>query len=143
MKLTGPTEVFCHPDAFAPKYAERQGRQRYIGMRKSREEYEQMGARNEGLLVILGCAHSSMINTIEHAMKITGESRILGVVGGTHLGFGGVRRERLARTIEALKAYDLRLLAVSHCTGLLAACELAEEYKDRFLSNNAGTIIEI
>ncbi len=198
LKLTGPTQVFCHPDAFAPKYAERQGRQLYIGMRKGREEYEQMGARfqvsreprklaegiwltgevpritdfegpeedlivldpekrvdplqddqalvletNEGLLVILGCAHSGMINTIEHALKITGESRVLGVVGGTHLGFGGVRRERLARTIEALKDYDLKLLAVSHCTGLLAACELAEEFKDRFIFNNAGTVIEI
>ncbi len=198
LTLTGPTQVFCHPDAFAPKYAERQGRQLYIGMRKGREEYEQMGARfqvsreprklaegiwltgevpritdfegpeedlivldperkvdplrddqalvletNEGLLIILGCARSGMINTIECACKITGQDRIFGVVGGTHLGFGGVRRERLARTVKALKGYDLKLLAVSHCTGLLAACELAEEFKDRFLFNNAGTVIEI
>lgn len=198
LKLTGPTEVFCHPEAFAPKYAERQGRQRYIGMRKSREDYELMGARfqvsreprklaegiwltgevprltdfelpeedllaknpekrvdplwddqalvletNEGLLVILGCAHSGMINTIEHALKITGESRVFGLVGGTHLGFGGISKERLTMTIEALKGYDPKLLAVSHCTGLLAACELAAEFKDRFLFNNVGTIIEI
>ncbi len=98
---------------------------------------------DEGLLIILGCAHSGMINTIEYATKVTGDDHIFGVVGGTHLGFGGVRRERLARTIEALKGYDLKLLAVSHCTGLLAACELAEEFKDRFLFNNAGTVIEI
>jgi 7,8-dihydropterin-6-yl-methyl-4-(beta-D-ribofuranosyl)aminobenzene 5'-phosphate synthase len=198
LRLTGPTEVFCHPDTFAPKYAERQGIQRYIGMRKGQEEYEQMGARfqisgepreladgvwltgeilritdfekheedlivldpekmadplqddqalvlktAEGLLIVLGCAHSGMINTIEHAKKITGESRVLGVVGGTHLGFGSVRRERLARTIDALKGYDIKLLAVSHCTGLPAACKLAGEFKDRFISNNAGTIIEL
>jgi 7,8-dihydropterin-6-yl-methyl-4-(beta-D-ribofuranosyl)aminobenzene 5'-phosphate synthase len=198
LKLTGPTEVFCHPDVFAPKYAERQGKQRYIGMRKSREEYEQMGVRfqvsrehrklaegiwltgevtritdfeepegdmivldpekrvdplqddqalvlemDEGLLIILGCAHNGMINTIECARKITGQDRVFGVVGGTHLGFGGIRTERLARTIEALKGYDLKLLAVSHCTGLLAACELAEEFKDRFIFNNAGTVIEL
>lgn len=198
LKLTGPTQAFCHPDVFAPKYAERQGRQRYIGMRRSIEDYELMGARfqisreprelakcvwltgeisritnfegleedlivldpekrvdplqddqalvlemDEGLLIILGCAHSGLINTIEHALKITGESRVFGVVGGTHLGFGGVRRERLARTIEALKGYDPKLLAVSHCTGPLAACKLAEEFKDRFIFNNAGTVIEL
>jgi 7,8-dihydropterin-6-yl-methyl-4-(beta-D-ribofuranosyl)aminobenzene 5'-phosphate synthase len=198
LKLAGPTDVSCHPDAFAPKHAQRQGMQRYIGMRRSREEYERMGARfqisrkprrlaegvwltgeipritdfekpeedlivldtekkadplqddqalvlemDEGLLIVLGCAHSGMINTIEHAKKITGESRVLGIVGGTHLGFGSVRRERLARTIDALKGYDIKLLAVSHCTGLLAACKLAEEFKDRFISNNAGTIIEL
>ncbi len=97
----------------------------------------------KGLIIVLGCAHSGMINTIEHARKITGKDRIFGVVGGTHLGFGGVRRERLARTIEALKGYNLKLLAVSHCTGLLAACELAGKFKDRFLFNNAGTIIEL
>jgi 7,8-dihydropterin-6-yl-methyl-4-(beta-D-ribofuranosyl)aminobenzene 5'-phosphate synthase len=198
LNLTGLTEVFCHPEAFAPKYVERQGRQRYIGMRKSREEYEQMGSRFQvsreprklaegiwltgevpritdfegpeedllvmdpermvdplwddqalvletdvGLLVILGCAHSGMINTIECARKITGQDRIFGVVGGTHLGFGGVRREKLARTVTALKGYDPKLLAVSHCTGLLAACVLAEELKDKFLFNNVGTVIEI
>lgn len=198
LKLTGPTEVFCHPEAFAPKYAERQGRQRYICMRKSREDYELMGVRfqvsreprklaagiwltgevpritgfelpeedllaknpekrvdplwddqalvletNDGLPVILGCAHSGMINTIKHALKITGESRVFGLVGGTRLGFGGISKERLTMTIEALKGYDPKLLAVSHCTGLLAACELAAEFKDRFLFNNVGTIIEI
>ncbi len=198
LKLTGPTEIFCHPDSFAPKYAERQGRQLYIGMVKSRKEYEQMGALFQvsgepqklaegiwltgevpritdfegpeddmlvmdparrtdplqddqalvletgvGLVIILGCAHSGMINTIEYARKITGQDRIFGVVGGTHLGFGGLKREKLAKTINALKGYDLKLLAVSHCTGLLAACELAREFEDRFLFNNAGTIIEL
>ncbi len=98
---------------------------------------------DEGLLIILGCAHRGMINIIECARKITGQDRIFGVVGGTHPGVGGVRRERLSRTVKALKGYDLKLLAVSHCTGLLAACELAEEFKDRFLFNNAGTVIEI
>ncbi len=198
LELTGATRVYCHPDVFAQKYAKRDGHIRYIGMRRSQEEYEGMGARfdlsseprqiaegiwltgeipritdfespeedlivmdpnsridpllddralvlemDEGLLIILGCAHSGMINTIEHARKIVGQDRIFGVVGGTHLGFRGVRRERLARTIDALKGYDMKLLAVSHCTGLLAACELAREFKDRFIFNNAGTVIEI
>ncbi|MDM7912642.1 MAG: MBL fold metallo-hydrolase [Methanotrichaceae archaeon] len=74
LKLTGPTQVFCHPDAFAPKYAERQGRQRYIGMRRSREEYEQMGAM----------------------FQVSREPR-----------------------------------------------KLAEEFKDRFIFNNAGTVIKL
>jgi metal-dependent hydrolase (beta-lactamase superfamily II) len=92
---------------------------------------------------ITAAHNAGMINTIECARKITDQDRIFGVVGGTHLGFGGVRREKLARTVKALKGYDPKLLAVSHCTGLLAACELAEEFKDKFLFSNAGTVIEI
>ena len=43
----------------------------------------------KGLLIILGCAHSGMINTIEHAKNITGIDEIAGIIGGTHLGFPG------------------------------------------------------
>lgn len=42
-----------------------------------------------GLFVLLGCAHSGMINTLEHAKRVTGVDTVLGVAGGTHLGFGG------------------------------------------------------
>ncbi|MDF0589973.1 MBL fold metallo-hydrolase [Candidatus Methanocrinis natronophilus] len=48
-----------------------------------------------GLFVILGCAHSGMINTLLHAQRVTGVERILGVAGGTHLGYGGEERREL------------------------------------------------
>lgn len=50
---------------------------------------------------------------------------------------------RLERTIEALKNYDLEILGVSHCTGMAAAARLAAEFRDQFVFNNAGKIIEL
>ena len=61
----------------------------------------------KGLLIILGCAHSGMINTIEHAKNITGVEKIAGIIGGTHLGFPGgdktAGKTRIDKTIQALK----------------------------------------
>ncbi len=94
-----------------------------------------------GIFVILGCTHSGMINTLEHARKVTGEDRVIGVVGGTHLGFGG--EDKLPKTIEALRGYDLEILGASHCTGLKAASVLATEFGNKFVFNNAGTVIEL
>ncbi|MEI8004349.1 MAG: MBL fold metallo-hydrolase [Methanothrix sp.] len=101
----------------------------------------------KGLIIILGCAHAGLINTIEHAKKITGKEEIAGIVGGTHLGFPGSDKSagkiRLAKTIRALKRYDIRLLAVSHCTGQEAAATFFMEFGDRFVFNNAGTVLEL
>jgi len=94
-----------------------------------------------GLFVLLGCAHSGMINTLEHARKVTGVDTILGVAGGTHLGFGG--EKKLPKTIEALRGSDLEILAPCHCTGLPAASALAAEFPDRFVFNSVGTEIEL
>lgn len=94
-----------------------------------------------GLFVVLGCAHRGMINTIEYARKITGEERIYGVIGGTHLVAADARQ--MEETIRALKAYGIQLLGVSHCTGPRASGRLAAEFGDRFFSNNTGSIIEL
>jgi 7,8-dihydropterin-6-yl-methyl-4-(beta-D-ribofuranosyl)aminobenzene 5'-phosphate synthase len=94
-----------------------------------------------GLFVLLGCAHSGMINTLEHAKRVTGVDTILGVAGGTHLGFGG--EGKLPKTIEALRGFDLEILAPSHCTGFAAASALAATYPDRFVFNCVGTEIKI
>jgi len=92
-----------------------------------------------GLFILLGCAHSGMINTLEHARKVTGVDTILGVAGGTHLGFGG--EDKLPKTIEALRGLDIEILAPSHCTGFAAASALAAEFPDRYISNSVGTEI--
>lgn len=94
-----------------------------------------------GLFVLLGCAHSGMINTLEHARSITGEETILGVAGGTHLGFGG--EYKLPKTIEALRGFDLEILAPSHCTGFAAASALRSEFPEQFVKNSVGTVIEL
>jgi 7,8-dihydropterin-6-yl-methyl-4-(beta-D-ribofuranosyl)aminobenzene 5'-phosphate synthase len=90
-----------------------------------------------GLVVILGCAHRGMINTLYHARKLTGIDKIYAVIGGSHL--MGISEERLWQTIAALQDIGARRLGLCHCTDLPAASLLAHEFPDTFFFNKAGT----
>jgi 7,8-dihydropterin-6-yl-methyl-4-(beta-D-ribofuranosyl)aminobenzene 5'-phosphate synthase len=94
-----------------------------------------------GLIVVLGCSHHGMINTLYHAQKITGRKEIRMVIGGCHLINSPV--ERVYRTIDALQALDIQKIGVSHCTGMEGAAIMAQALGDRFFYNNACTRIEV
>jgi 7,8-dihydropterin-6-yl-methyl-4-(beta-D-ribofuranosyl)aminobenzene 5'-phosphate synthase len=91
----------------------------------------------EGLVVILGCAHRCIINTLYHAQRLAGVHEIHTVVGGCHL--IDAPEERIRRTIDALKELDVKRIGVSHCTGLKAGAMMAHELGERFFFNMAGT----
>jgi 7,8-dihydropterin-6-yl-methyl-4-(beta-D-ribofuranosyl)aminobenzene 5'-phosphate synthase len=90
-----------------------------------------------GLVVILGCAHRGLINTLRHAQKITGKELIYAVIGGTHLFRSS--NERIKRTIADLQNMGIKKLGASHCTGFPASVLLSQEFPDSFFLNNAGT----
>jgi 7,8-dihydropterin-6-yl-methyl-4-(beta-D-ribofuranosyl)aminobenzene 5'-phosphate synthase len=94
-----------------------------------------------GLVVILGCAHRGVINTLYHAQKLTGVEAIYGVFGGCHL--IGATEERIWLTIAALKELGVQQLGFGHCTGLEASAIMAREFGERFLFNIAGTTISL
>ena len=91
----------------------------------------------QGLVVLLGCAHRGIVNTLLHARKITGIDEIYAVIGGTHL--ISAKQEQMSATIEALRGFGIKKLGVSHCTGLPSASILAHEFKEVFFFNSAGT----
>jgi 7,8-dihydropterin-6-yl-methyl-4-(beta-D-ribofuranosyl)aminobenzene 5'-phosphate synthase len=95
----------------------------------------------QGLVVILGCAHRGIINTLRHAQKLTGEERIDTVVGGYHLFLASP--QRIEQTIADLKKMKIRRIGVSHCTGFQASARLAQEFGDAFFLNNAGSRFSI
>ena len=94
-----------------------------------------------GLVVILGCAHRGIINTLYHVQQLTGVKKIHTVLGGCHL--MDASEERIRLTIAALKELGIQKLGVSHCTGLSAACLMAQEFGDKFFFNNAGMVISL
>jgi len=96
---------------------------------------------DSGLAVITGCAHRGIINTLRHAQKLTGIDHIHTVIGGIHL--FRASEERLALTVADLHEFGIQRLGVSHCTGQLAAAQLAQEFGDTFFFNNAGTSLVI
>jgi len=95
----------------------------------------------KGLIVIFGCAHSGMINTIYHVMEKTGKEKIYGLLGGTHLGF--LTPEQLEESIDALKGLAVENIGVSHCTGMKASMRLAHEFGDRFFYGHVGAVFEM
>ena len=95
----------------------------------------------QGLVVILGCAHRGIINTLYHAQQLTGVKQIQMVLGGCHL--IGANEERIMLTIAALRELGVVRIGVSHCTGLPAAVIIAQEFGDNFFFNNAGTRINL
>jgi len=95
----------------------------------------------KGLIIILGCAHRGIINTIRHAQKLTGVKPIYAVIGGTHL--VSASPQRIDLTIAELLSFGLQRLGVSHCTGLPTSAILAQTFGEAFFFNNAGTRINL
>ena len=95
----------------------------------------------KGLVIILGCAHRGLINTIKHAQNLTGLDSVYAVIGGTHL--LRASSQRLDLTIAELLNLGIQRLGVSHCTGLAVATIFAQTFGEAFFFNNAGTRIDL
>lgn len=95
----------------------------------------------KGLVVITGCAHSGIINTIRHAQKITGVDELYAVIGGFHL--MGADLQRIEATAEALRDLDPVMVSPGHCTGQKAICRLQAALGDRCRPLAVGDLIEV
>ncbi len=93
-----------------------------------------------GAVVLLGCAHSGVINTVDYIQKLTGQKPIRAVVGGMHL--GSASDERVARTIASLNQLNIEGLWPCHCTGVAATARLVTAFGARCRPCGAGTRIE-
>ncbi len=94
-----------------------------------------------GVILILGCAHSGMINIIHYAINKTGKEKFYAIVGGTHLDF--LTPEQLEETINVLKKLDIERIGASHCTGMKAAFRLHQEFGSRFFYGYVGNTLEV
>ena len=94
-----------------------------------------------GLVVILGCAHHGIINTLYYAQQLTGVKQLHTVAGGCHL--ISASEERIWLTIAALKELDVQRLGLCHCTSLPVVSLMAQEFGERFFFNNTGTITNL
>jgi 7,8-dihydropterin-6-yl-methyl-4-(beta-D-ribofuranosyl)aminobenzene 5'-phosphate synthase len=95
----------------------------------------------KGLVLLLGCCHAGLINTIDAARELTGISQVQAIIGGTHLGF--CSGQQLAATVHALRDIGVGKIYAGHCTGFSAAARLAGEFPGRFNPAMVGTSIEI
>ncbi len=92
-----------------------------------------------GILVVLGCAHAGVINTLRLVQRHTEGAPIVGVVGGTHL--RQTSAERMKTTLDFLESLPLQLLAPCHCTGAPEAFELRKAFPRQFAAMTVGDVI--
>lgn len=92
---------------------------------------------SKGIVVVLGCAHSGVVNILNAVADWTNSPQIYAVLGGMHLVCADSKR--IEETIKAFKHYDIQKIAPLHCTGPEAMRQLKEVFGDRCLFLGAGS----
>jgi len=92
----------------------------------------------KGLVVISGCAHAGIINTVKFAQKVTGEQNIHAVMGGFHL-TGPFFEKIHDATIQELKKVKPDVVMPMHCTGWKAIQRFQKEFSSQFVLNSVGS----
>ena len=101
-----------------------------------------VNVRNKGLVVLTGCGHAGVVNTLKHARDMTGVKDIHAVIGGFHL-TGPIFEPIIVPTIQALKEFNPGVIVPEHCTGWKAIHLIAREFPDAFIPNSVGTTMVI
>jgi 7,8-dihydropterin-6-yl-methyl-4-(beta-D-ribofuranosyl)aminobenzene 5'-phosphate synthase len=90
---------------------------------------------DRGLVLLLGCAHAGLINTLDYVMELSG-SGVHAILGGMHLLHADATR--MDFTIHALRAIDPDWLAPNHCTGDAAVALLRAAFPQKVFEMHAG-----
>ncbi len=77
----------------------------------------------QGLVIITGCAHAGICNTIAYAQKVCKETRIADVIGGFHL--LNPADDQLRGTLDFFKDLAPKAVHACHCTDLNSKIALA------------------
>jgi len=93
------------------------------------------------LVVLTGCGHAGVVNTVRHGLALTGASRLRAVIGGFHL--NRASEERIRQTVEALRELDPEIVVPLHCTGDRAAAELWQAFGKRVTFAHVGSEIRL
>ncbi len=92
---------------------------------------------SKGIVVLLGCAHSGVINTLRYIERLACTQKFYALIGGMHLVHASP--ERLKATAEALSRYNFTILAPAHCTGFMAISFLHKHFPNSFRTCSTGT----
>ncbi|MDX1708354.1 MAG: MBL fold metallo-hydrolase [Desulfobacterales bacterium] len=93
----------------------------------------------KGPVVVVGCSHRGIINTLKHASRITGQKRIYALMGGLHL--AKTTGEKLDTIMQHLQGFKLEKIVVGHCTGTQAIQALLACFNDKVVINTVGNTI--
>ena len=78
----------------------------------------------KGLVIITGCSHAGICNILAYARKVTGQSKVLDIIGGFHL--LNPSRKQMEGTLAYFKALNPEAVHACHCTDLKSKIELSK-----------------
>jgi len=90
----------------------------------------------KGLIVVLGCAHAGIVNTLDYISKLTGRNEVYAVIGGMHL--LNASQMRIGNTIDTFKKYRIQKVIPLHCTGHKAMEDFKHALENKCLFLGAG-----
>jgi 7,8-dihydropterin-6-yl-methyl-4-(beta-D-ribofuranosyl)aminobenzene 5'-phosphate synthase len=96
--------------------------------------------RGKGLIVVTGCAHAGLINTVKQARRVTGSAKVHAVIGGFHL--ASASAERVKATIEELQKTGPKAIMPCHCTGKKAIAKFVETFGERCKQLRTGDVVK-
>jgi 7,8-dihydropterin-6-yl-methyl-4-(beta-D-ribofuranosyl)aminobenzene 5'-phosphate synthase len=101
-----------------------------------------LSVKGKGLVVLTGCGHAGVINTLQYARKLSHQDQVHAVIGGFHL--SGPRFEpTIPAVCDALASIGPQVLVPAHCTGWRAVHTLAARFPDAFIQTSVGTSFEL
>ncbi len=93
--------------------------------------------KGKGLVVLSGCAHAGIVNTIKQAQKVASADKVHAIMGGFHL--INAKPELIQSTVADIKAMKPDYIVPTHCTGFEAIVAFSKEMPNEFVMNTAGT----
>ncbi len=93
--------------------------------------------KSKGLIILSGCAHAGIVNTVKHAQRTTGIPIVHAVMGGFHL-FDSTT-EDVKKTVEDIKSINPQYVIPMHCTGYDAMVQFYREIPEQFVLSTAGS----
>jgi 7,8-dihydropterin-6-yl-methyl-4-(beta-D-ribofuranosyl)aminobenzene 5'-phosphate synthase len=93
--------------------------------------------KGKGLVVLSGCAHAGIVNTVKQAQKVSGVEKVHAILGGFHL--INAKPEIIQNTITDIKEIGPDFVAPAHCTGFEAVVAFSKAMPEAFILNTAGT----
>jgi 7,8-dihydropterin-6-yl-methyl-4-(beta-D-ribofuranosyl)aminobenzene 5'-phosphate synthase len=97
----------------------------------------------KGLVILTGCGHAGVVNTMNYAEKITGINKIHAIIGGFHLpADGGIYEAAIEPTLKEFKEAQPDYLIPCHCTGWKATNRIIETMPEKFIQSSVGTTFQ-
>ena len=100
-----------------------------------------INVKNKGLVVITGCAHAGVLNTVDRAREMFDDTHVLAAIGGFHLGFPTTPESNVQLTLDGMLDRDIKHVVPMHCSGLRTHARFSMDAPERYIQPSVGTVL--